>query len=106
MFNNQGQQFKGQNLKLFLAGQNNIPILNHSDIIGLRFVSEKQKDELTWNNLSLVIPSKRETLSLVILEAWVRDTAIMVNEYCELTLGQNNRANGGISYTSDLDFPK
>ena len=30
----------------------------------------------------------------------------MVNEYCEVTLGQNNRATGGISYTSDLDFPE
>ena len=104
--NNQGQKFKGQGLKLFLAGRNNIPIPNHSDIISLGFVSEKQKDELTRNALLLVMPSKRESLSLVILEAWARDTPVMVNEYCEVTLGQNNRANGGISYTSDLGFPE
>ena len=52
------------------------------------------------------MPSKRESLSLVILEAWARRTPVMINKNCNVTLGQNNRANGGISYTSDLDFPE
>ena len=30
----------------------------------------------------------------------------MVNDYCEVTLGKNNRTNGGIPSTSDLDFPE
>ena len=104
--NNQGQKFKGQNLKLFLAGRNNIQIPDHHEIIALGFVSEKKKDELIQNALALIMPSKRESLSLAILEAWARGAPVIVSKHCDVTLGQINRAEGGISYTSDFDFPE
>jgi glycosyltransferase involved in cell wall biosynthesis len=103
-FDNLGREFKGQNLKLFLAGRNNIPIPNHSDIISLGFVSEKQKDALMQNALALIMPSKRESLSLVILEAWARETPVIVHQHCKVTNGQNNRAKGGLPYSNAINF--
>ena len=68
------------------------------------FVSEKQKDALMQNALALIMPSKRESLSLVILEAWARETPVIVHQHCKVTNGQNNRAKGGLPYSNAINF--
>jgi glycosyltransferase involved in cell wall biosynthesis len=63
------------------------------------FVSEEQKHALLAGCLALVAPSRYESLSLVLLEAWQHGRPVLVNAQCDVTRGQAARANGGAAYS-------
>jgi glycosyltransferase involved in cell wall biosynthesis len=90
--------------KLVLLGKTTMPILDHPDVIGLGFVDEQTK----WDALAacdlLVNPSPYESLSMVLLESWSINRAVLVNGLCEVLVGQCKRANGGLWYKSYDEF--
>ncbi|HNS41087.1 MAG TPA: glycosyltransferase, partial [Promineifilum sp.] len=52
----------------------------------------------------LLMPSRHESLSMVLLEAWMMKRPVLVNGSCEVLRGQVLRANGGLYYRSFEEF--
>jgi glycosyltransferase involved in cell wall biosynthesis len=94
----------GTPIPLVLAGPAlmTIPPLPHVRALGR--VSDEMREALLTHARALVMPSYYESLSLVVLEAWNRQTPVVVNARCDVLLGQVRRANGGLYYYTDDDF--
>ncbi len=90
--------------KLVLLGRPTMPIPQHPDIIALGFVDEQVK----WDALAacdlLIMPSSYESLSIVLLEAWIVGKPVLVNGRCDVLVGQCRRAQGGLWYTNKDEF--
>lgn len=102
-------RYKNNNLsdlKLVVIGKidNNMTITHHDDIIFKGFVSEYEKKKLIKNALLLVLPSKTESLSIVLLESFACARPVLVNGYCDVLKGQCERSNGGLYYTNYCEF--
>lgn len=101
--------FKKRNpsdLKLVVLGRidNDMPIIHHEDIILKGFVSEYEKKEWIKNSFLLVLPSKKESLSIVLLESFACKRPVLVNGLCDVLKGQCERSNGGLYYTNFYEF--
>jgi glycosyltransferase involved in cell wall biosynthesis len=97
------EQFNSD-LKLVLIGKAHIPIPDRSDIISLGFVSEEDKFDAMASALTLVQPSRFESLSLVALESWLMETPVLVNGAGEVLKYQCRQSNGGLYYNSYEEF--
>ncbi len=90
--------------KLVLIGSEVMPIPFHDDVIYLGFVDEAEK----WEALAacdwLVMPSKHESLSMVLLEAWAVGRPAVVNAEAEVLLGHCRAAHGGLWYKNWKEF--
>lgn len=90
--------------KLVLIGAEILPVPFHDDIIFLGFVDESEK----WSALSacdwLVLPSRHESLSIILLEAWSVGRPAIVAEKSEVAVGHCRRANAGLWYESYETF--
>ena len=93
-------------LKLLVLGRINshYQIAYHEDIEYLGFVSEEEKHLLMQNAKFLVLPSKTESLSIVLLESLVRCRPVLVNGYSPVLRGQCIRSNAGLYYTNYAEF--
>jgi glycosyltransferase involved in cell wall biosynthesis len=91
-------------LPLVLAGPANMPIPNHQKIVTLGFVEERVREALLAQAALLVVPSRYESLSLVLLEAWNHGRGALVNGHCRVLQGQARRANGALWYRSYDEF--
>ena len=91
-------------IKLVLLGKSAIDIPQHPDIIYLGFLSDTDKFNAIAAAKLLIMPSKYESLSMVLLEAWLCSTPVLVNGECEVLKGQCKRANGGLWYTNFNEF--
>lgn len=98
------QQHHKRPLKLVFMGNPHIPIPDHPDIIPVGFVSEQDKYDALKAATVVVQPSKYESLSIIILEAWLMRTPVLVNGRCEVLKYQCRHSNGGLYYTSYLEF--
>src|SRR5205807_2609609 len=79
-------------VQLVLAGPVNMPIPDHPAIKALGFVDESVRDGLLSSASLLVIPSRFESLSLVLLEGWNHELSALVNGHCRVLKGQALRA--------------
>lgn len=91
-------------IKLVLLGKPVMEIPHHSDIIHLGFLSDQDKFDAIAGAKVLVMPSKYESLSMVLLEAWLCSVPVLVNGMCDVLKGQCIRANGGLWYTNFDEF--
>ena len=91
-------------IPLILAGPVVLPITAQRGLRVLGRVSDELRDALLAHARALVMPSPFESLSLVVLEAWNRQTPVIVNARCDVLLGQVRRANGGLYYYTDDEF--
>ena len=93
-----------QDLTLVLMGKGPIEIPDRPDIITTGFVTDQEKyDGLAAAEL-LILPSKWESLSIIILEAWLVGTPVLVNAECSVTLAQTKRSQGGMYYRTFDEF--
>ena len=53
---------------------------------------------------ALVMPSRHESLSMVVLESWMMERPVLVNGDCEVLRGQVLRADGGLYYRRYEEF--
>lgn len=97
------KEFKSD-IKLILLGKPVMKVPKHPDIIPLGFVSEQDKFDGIKACKLLVLPSKYESLSMAIMEAWLCDNAVLVNGNCDVLKGQVIRSNGGLYYTNYEEF--
>lgn len=91
------------NIKLVLAGRGTIEI-NHPDIIFTGYISEEEKISLIRNSLLLVNPSILESFSIVIMESWIQEKAVLVNGRSDVTREHVKRSNGGFYYHNPDSF--
>jgi glycosyltransferase involved in cell wall biosynthesis len=85
---------------LVLAGATRMAIPEHDRVRALGRVSESEK----WGALAaadaLILPSRFESLGIVLLEAWQAGTPVIVRADNPVTAGQVRRSGGGWTYTT------
>lgn len=104
-FRARGSTFRGNKLKLVLAGTGNwAEIPAHPDIIRTGFVDDAVKNALLAHAEIVAVPSRYESLSLVLLEAWAAGRAAIVSADCAVTSGMVARTGGGTSFRTPTEF--
>lgn len=101
------QEYKKRNdqdIKLVLMGKPVIPIPKNNDIISLGFVDDQDKFDGIAAAEVLVLPSRFESLSMVVLEAMSVDTLVLVNGECEVLKGHCTKSNGALYYKNYFEF--
>ncbi len=91
-------------VQLVLAGPANMPIPDHPQVLPLGFVDLATREALLAQAAFLVVPSRYESLSIVLLEAWNHGVAALVNGRCDVLKGQALRANGALYYRDYDEF--
>ena len=103
------RQFKtehGHPVQLVMAGPANMPLPEHPEVRYLGFVDEPTRDALLQQAVLLAMPSRFESLSLVLLEAWNHGLPALVNGHCAVLKGQALRANGALYYRNYDEFAR
>ena len=98
------KQTHPSDLKLVLLGKPVIKIPDDKDIVSLGFVSEQDKFDGIAGSSFLVLPSKFESLSIVVLEAFSLKIPVLVNSECAVLKGHCDKSGGGFYYHSYHGF--
>jgi glycosyltransferase involved in cell wall biosynthesis len=93
-------------VQLVMAGPANMPLPDHPDVRYLGFVDAATREALLSRTAFLVMPSRFESLSLVLLEAWNQGVGAVVNGHCAVLKGQAIRANGALYYRNYDEFAR
>jgi len=91
-------------LKLVLMGKEEIPVPEREDIVSLGFVNDEDKFDGISGAKALVLPSKYESLSMVVLEAFTQKVPVLVNGFCEVLKAHCMKSDGGFYYNSQQEF--
>ncbi len=94
----------GRDLKLVLMGHSDFPLPPHPDIVPIGFVSEQDKFDALKAATAVIQPSHYESLSIIILQAWLMGTPVIVNGHCAVTKQQCRRSHGGLYYSQYDEF--
>lgn len=89
-------------LKLVLMGKTNMELPDHPDIVYLGFVSDRLKFSVMREAKALVLFSRFESLSIVVLESMIMGRPVLVNGECEVLKQHCINSNAGLYFT---DFP-
>lgn len=89
---------------LVLAGPSTLLIPPHPQIHALGYVSDAVRHALLARARALVVPSRYESLSIVLLEAWNQAVPALVNAHCSVLQGQVRRASGGLHFRTAREF--
>jgi glycosyltransferase involved in cell wall biosynthesis len=97
---------RGRALKLLLAGPGEleVPPEGGSSIVDLGLLSEADKHDACAAATLLVQPSPIESFSIVLMEAWLQGTPVLVNGHCAVTTHHCQQSNGGLYYRDYLEF--
>lgn len=93
-------------LTLVLMGKAAIPIPERSDIRALGFVPEEDKFSGIEGASFLWLPSRFESLSIVVLEALSLGVPVIVNGNCVVLQGHIGRSEAGLSYKTEEEFDR
>lgn len=96
----------GGSVQLVMAGPSSMPLPTHPDIRYLGFVDDPTREALLRRAVMLAMPSRYESLSLVLLEAWNHALPAVVNGHCAVLKGQARRANGALYYRNYDEFSR
>ena len=91
-------------LQLVLIGNRVMDIPQDPRIHYLGMLSEQDKLDAMAAATLLINPSPFESFSIVILEAFLCGTPILVNGQCEVLRGHVLRSRGGLFYTTPYEF--
>jgi len=89
---------------LVLVGRPALEIPADPRIRHLGFVSEPEKFALLASCDVLIMPSRLESLSVIVLEAWAMGRPVLVNAACRVLEGQCVRSGGGLFYQGYSEF--
>ena len=89
---------------LVLCGTVRMDVPARADIAALGRVSDEEKAGALAAADALVLPSRLESLGIVLLEAWQHGTPVLVNAANAVTAGQVRRAAGGTLYATPEEF--
>ena len=91
-------------IRLVLAGKDDIKVPRHPDIDFRGFVSTEEKFSLMSGATALVMPSRKESFSIVTLEAMAQGTPVIANGRSEVISDHVNQSEGGYIYEDYADF--
>ena len=91
-------------LKLVFVGTGKMQVPESADIVKTGFVSDGEKYDAISGALSMVTPSKYESLCISLLEALALKVPVIANAKCEVLRGQCIRSNGGLYYDGEYQF--
>lgn len=93
-------------LKLLLAGKEPIfvPLEFADQVIDLGYISEQDKHDAYAAAKVVCQPSVVESFSLVIMEAWLQGTPVLVNAACDVTVYHCRQSNGGLYFRDFFEF--
>ncbi len=97
------KQYGGQ-LKLVLMGKPVMEIPRDPDIIQLGFVSDEMKFAVMKNAKALVLFSKFESLSMVVLESMLVGRPVLVSGHCEVLKSHCIHSNAGLYFNNYPEF--
>lgn len=93
-------------LCLILTGDNEIKLPANKDIIFKDNVPEVEKFELMSGASIFVMPSPKESLSIVTLEAMAQKTPILASDSSEVIVNHIKKSKGGLLYGNYSSFNK
>ncbi len=89
---------------LALFGRSTMSFSENAHVRLMGVVPDGEKLAAIGRSRALVMPSRHESLSMVVLEAWMMGRPVLVNGDCEVLRGQVLRANGGLYYRRYEEF--
>jgi glycosyltransferase involved in cell wall biosynthesis len=89
---------------LLLVGHPVLEIPAHPKIRHLGYVSEDEKSSLIEGADVVLMPSRYESLSMIVLEAWALGRSVLANAACAVLEGQCRRSNGGLYFRDYAEF--
>ena len=89
---------------LLLVGHPVLDIPTHPKVRHLGYVSEEEKSSLIEGARFVLMPSRYESLSMIVLEAWALGRPVLVNAACAVLEGQCRRSDGGLYYRDYAEF--
>lgn len=93
----------GKELFLVVAGDGSIdPAVRPRGVVDLPRLDEEEKRAACAGALALCQPSTNESFSIVLMEAWLEATPVLVNGRCAVTRDHVSESNGGL-YFEDAD---
>ncbi len=94
----------GGQLRLVLMGKAVMEVPKADDIVELGFVSEEMKFAVMGGAKALVLFSRFESLSMVVLESMAMGRPVLVNGGCEVLKGHCLRSNAGLFFDNYVEF--
>lgn len=89
---------------LALFGRSTMSFSENAHVRLMGVVPDGEKLAAIARSRALIMPSRHESLSMVVLEAWMMGRPVLVNGDCEVLRGQVLRANGGLYYRRYEEF--
>ena len=99
-----GNPARPLSLVLLGTGDVRIPPECADGILDAGYVDEDLKHDGYAASLALCQPSVNESLSIVLMEAWLAGTAALVNGRCAVTADHCARSNGGLAFRDYYEF--
>lgn len=93
-----------RDLKLVLMGKSVMEVPKDKNIISLGFVSDEDKFNAIKHSKLVVIPSKYESLSMILLESLKLNKPVVVNGKCSVLKTHCKRSNAGLYYENYQEF--
>ena len=93
-------------LRLVLTGKDDIPIPDHPDIEFRGFVSDEDKFALMAGAAVYMMPSDKESFSIVTLEAMAQKTPVLASDACQVIEDHVRLSQGGKRILTILVLPR
>jgi glycosyltransferase involved in cell wall biosynthesis len=93
-----------RDLKLVLAGSGPLPLPNHPNLMSLGFLERRDLEDAYAAAAVLCQPSLVESFSIVLMEAWLAGTPVLVHGHCAVTRHHVLKSSGGLYFTSAAEF--
>lgn len=91
-------------LKLVLLGNGPLSKQNLNGVFSLGFLEEATKRDALAAATFLCQPSRYESFSIVLMEAWAQGRPVLVHEHCGVTVTHTRQAQGGLYFANYHDF--
>jgi len=91
-------------LALVLVGDRANAVEAHPDVFLTGVVAESARQALVAGSIALVQPSRYESFSLVLMEAWAASKAAVVNAASPVLAGHARRSGGALPYRDEVEF--
>ena len=91
-------------LKLAIAGSGPLRLPDLPDLVPLGFLDRADLHDAYAAALALCQPSLTESFSIVLMEAWLAGTPVLVHGDCPVTRDHVMRSNGGLHFASAAEF--